>query len=71
MTVGVGRDANGDGVYSDGEMNGGYTSSQIRLHRGNGNRTSSTGCLNVRDYDGFLRAVGGRDASFNMVVVNV
>ena len=28
MTVGVGRDANGDGVYS-GEMNGGYTSSQF------------------------------------------
>lgn len=71
MTVGVGRDSNGDGTYSQQEMNGNTSSSQIRLHRGNGDRTSSTGCLNVRDYDGFLRSVGGRDASFNLVLVNL
>ncbi len=71
MTVGVGRDANGDGVYSDKEMNSNYSSGQIRLHRGRGDRTSSTGCLNCKDYDGFLKAVGGRDSSFNLVLVNV
>jgi hypothetical protein len=71
MTVGVGRDSNGDGAYSQQEMNGNTSSSLIRLHRGNGDRTSSTGCLNVRDYDGFLGAVGGRDASFNLVLVNL
>lgn len=71
MTVGVGRDSNGDGVYSNSEMNGNTSSSQIRLHRGQGDRTSSTGCLNVRDYDGFLKSVGGLDASFNLVLVNL
>lgn len=71
MTVGVGRDANGDGVYSNKEMTSNYSSGQIRLHRGRGNNTSSSGCLNCKDYDGFLKSVGGRDASFNMVLVNV
>lgn len=71
MTVGVGRDSNGDGQYSEQEMNANTTSSQIRLHRGKGDRTSSSGCLNVKDYDGFLQAVGGRDASFNLVLVNL
>lgn len=70
MNVGVGRDANGDGVYSDKEMNSNYSSSLIRFHRGRGNNTSSSGCINCKDYDGFLRAVGGRDASFNFVLVN-
>lgn len=69
-TVGVGRDANGDGRYSSAEMNSGATSDLIRLHRGNANTTSSTGCLNVQNYDGFLKSVGGRDADFNLVVVN-
>jgi hypothetical protein len=71
MTVGVGRDSNGDGVYSDQEMNANTSSSTIRLHRGGANRTSSTGCLNVKDYDAFLKSVGGRDSSFNLVLVNL
>ena len=71
MNVGVGRDHNGDGAYSDSEMNGNDSSSLIRLHRGNANTTSSTGCLNVQNYDGFLKSVGGRDASFNLVLVNL
>ncbi len=70
-TVGVGRDSNGDGQYSEQEMNANTSSSLIRLHRGRGDRTSSSGCLNVKDYDGFLQAVGGRDASFNLVLVNL
>lgn len=69
-TVGVGRDSNGDGKWSKAEMNAGTSSDLIRLHRGNGNSTSSTGCLNVKDYDGFLKSVGGRDSNFNLVVVN-
>lgn len=71
MTVGVGRDSNGDGVYSHQEMNANTSSSLIRLHRGGATRTSSTGCLNVQDYDSFLKAVGGRDANFNLVLVNL
>lgn len=70
MNVGVGRDSNGDGVYSDQEMNSNTSSSLIRFHRGQGDRTSSSGCINCKDYDGFLKAVGGRDASFNFVLVN-
>ncbi len=71
MNVGVGRDSNGDGVYSDAEMNANTSSSQIRLHRGKANSTSSSGCLNVQNYDGFLNSVGGRDSNFNMVVVTI
>ncbi len=69
--VGVGRDSNGDGVYSDGEMNANTSSDLIRLHRGNSNSTSSTGCLNVQNYDGFLQSVGGKDSNFNLVVVTI
>ena len=71
MDVGVGRDSNADGVYSDGEMNANTSSSQIRLHRGGANSTSSTGCLNVQNYDGFLQSVGGKDSNFNLVVVTI
>jgi len=52
-------------------LNANTTSSTIRLHRGGATRTSSTGCLNVQDYDSFLKAVGDRDASFNLVQVNL
>lgn len=69
--VGVGRDSNGDGKWSQGEMNANTSSDLIRLHRGNSSTTSSTGCLNVQDYDGFLKSVGGRDSSFNLVLVNM
>lgn len=68
--VGVGRDSNGDGQWSKQEMSANTSSDLIRLHRGNSSSTSSTGCLNVKDYDGFLKSVGGRDADFNLVVVN-
>lgn len=68
--VDVARDRNGDGQYSDNELNGNASSDTIRLHRGNRNgTTSSAGCLNVKDYDGFLDAVGGRKAEFNLVLV--
>lgn len=66
MHVGVDRDVNGDGTWSNAERARNDGSSEIRLHRGGATRTSSAGCLNVRNYDAFLRAVGGRDASFNL-----
>jgi peptidoglycan hydrolase-like protein with peptidoglycan-binding domain len=69
MTVDVARDANGDGRYSEREMSAGYDSDLIRLHRGGSNSTSSSGCFNVKDYDAFLRFVGGRDVSFNLTLV--
>lgn len=69
--VGVGRDSNGDGQWSQGEMNANTSSDLIRLHRGNSSTTSSTGCLNVQNYDGFLKSVGGRDSNFNLVLVNL
>ncbi|MEN9798345.1 MAG: hypothetical protein RL653_2041 [Pseudomonadota bacterium] len=69
MSVDVARDVNGDGRYSEREMNGGYDSDLIRLHRGGSNSTASSGCFNVKDYDAFLRFVGGRDVSFNLTLV--
>lgn len=69
MSVGVDRDVNGDGRWSSAERARSDRSSQIRLHRGGQSSTSSSGCLNVRNYDAFLRAVGGRDARFNLSVV--
>ena len=69
MTVDVARDANGDGRYSEREMNAGYDSDLIRLHRGGSSSTSSSGCFNVKDYDAFLRFVGGRDVRFNLTLV--
>lgn len=69
MTVDVARDANGDGRYSEREMTAGYDSDLIRLHRGGSNSTASSGCFNVKDYDAFLRFVGGRDVSFNLTLV--
>jgi len=69
MTVDVARDANGDGRYSERELEAGYTSDLIRLHRGGQNSTASSGCFNVQDYDAFLRYVGGRDVKFNLTLV--
>ena len=37
--------------------------------RGNASTTSSAGCFNVKDYDGFLASVGGRDVTFGLTVV--
>lgn len=42
---------------------------EIRLHRWNSNSTSSAGCFNVQDYDGFLKFLGGRDMRFNLALV--
>ena len=70
--VAVSRDKNGDGQYSESELNSKNSSDTIRLHRGNKNgTTSSAGCLNVKDYDGFLDALGGRKTEFNMVLVTM
>lgn len=71
MTVGVDRDVNGDGRWSSSERARNDSSAQIRLHRGGQNTTSSTGCLNVRNYDAFLRSLGGRDARFNLSLVEL
>ncbi|MBL8951041.1 MAG: peptidoglycan-binding protein [Myxococcaceae bacterium] len=70
MTVPVARDRNGDGFYSVSERRNLSSSSEIRVHRGFTSSTSSTGCLNVKDYDAFLRAIGGRDARYNLAVVD-
>ena len=69
MTVRTAADSNGDGVYSQSEIANTHTSSEIRLHRGNANSTSSAGCFNVQDYDAFLAYLGGRDVSFNLTLV--
>lgn len=70
--VAVSRDKNGDGQYSDNELNSNNSSDTIRLHRGKSNgTTSSAGCLNVKDYDGFLDALGGRKTEFNLVLVTM
>ena len=70
--VNVSRDSNGDGQYNDSELNTSNKCNTIRLHRGNKNgNTSSAGCLNVKDYDGFLDAVGGRKSEFNLVLVTM
>jgi peptidoglycan hydrolase-like protein with peptidoglycan-binding domain len=70
MTVQIARDRNGDGRYSESEIENSVGCNEIRLHRGNGNGTpSSAGCLNVKDYDGFLKFLGGRDMRFNLTLV--
>lgn len=69
MTVPVARDRNGDGRYSRAEIASAISSSEIRLHRGNASTTSSAGCFNVKDYDGFLAYVGGRDVSLGLTVI--
>jgi peptidoglycan hydrolase-like protein with peptidoglycan-binding domain len=70
MTVQIARDRNGDGRYSDSEIANAVGSSEIRLHRGNAHGSpSSAGCLNVADYDGFLKFLGGRDMRFNLTLV--
>jgi hypothetical protein len=69
VTVPVARDRNGDGRYSKAELASAISSSEIRLHRGNASTTSSAGCFNVKDYDGFLASVGGRDVTFGLTGV--
>lgn len=71
MNVGVDRDRNGDGTWSRAERARNDKSDTIRLHRAGANTTSSTGCLNIRNYDAFLRAVGGRDSRFNLSLVEL
>lgn len=47
-----------------------FPDDEIRLHRGNGNGTTrSGGCFDIRDYDGFLKFLGGRDTRFNRTLV--
>ncbi|MBM3461748.1 MAG: hypothetical protein FJX76_06565 [Armatimonadetes bacterium] len=69
MTVPTAEDRNGDGRYSRAELANPVGSDEIRLHRGNAGSTSSAGCFNVSDYDGFLDFLGGRDATFNLTLV--
>ena len=70
MTVQAAVDRNGDGRYSREELARPVGDDEIRLHRGNSNgTTSSAGCFNVKDYDAFLKFLGGRDTRFNMTLV--
>lgn len=69
MAVPAARDTNGDGRYSRAERQNPILDSEIRLHRGNASTTSSAGCFNVQDYDGFLRFIGGRDVRLNLTLV--
>lgn len=69
MSVRTAVDRNADGVYSDSEIANPSSSTEIRLHRGNSDSTSSAGCFNVQDYDAFLDFLGGRDATFNLTLV--
>jgi hypothetical protein len=71
MTVAVARDRNGDGRYASSEFTRPSTSSLIRLHPGSSSGgPSSSGCLNVRDYQGFIRFLGGTEVRFDMTLVN-
>lgn len=70
LTVGVSRDTNRDGVFSKAELRRRSFSDLIRLHRGYSTSTSSTGCLNIKDYGAFLRYVGGRNARMNLALIN-
>lgn len=71
MSVPTAVDRNADGVYSDSEIASPSSSTEIRLHRGNADSTSSAGCFNVQDYDAFLEFLGGRDVSFNLTLVEM
>jgi len=70
MSVEAALDRNGDGRYSKAELARPIQDNEIRLHRGSSSGTaSSAGCFNVKDYDGFLKFLGGRDTRFNMTLV--
>lgn len=70
MSIPAAVDRNGDGRYSKDELSRPIQDNEIRLHRGNSNgTTSSAGCFNVKDYDAFLKFLGGRDARFNMTLI--
>jgi hypothetical protein len=71
MTVAVARDRNRDGRYTGVEVTSPSTSSLIRLHPGSASGgPSSSGCLNVRDYDAFIRYMGGTELRFEMTLVD-
>jgi len=68
-TVMAAKDTNGDGRYSRSEIANPVSDDEIRLHRGNATSTSSAGCFNVQDYNAFLNFIGGRNASFDLTLV--
>lgn len=69
MNVRVARDHNGDGRYTGKERTSPGSSVNIRLHPGVNGAPSSAGCLNVKDYDAFIRYIGGTEARFNMTLI--
>jgi Ca2+-binding EF-hand superfamily protein len=69
MNVRVARDHNGDGRYTGKERTNPGSSVNIRLHPGVNGAPSSAGCLNVKDYDAFIRYMGGTEVSFHMTLV--
>lgn len=70
------RDTNGDGRFSDAERDASAarrdTLGDILFHRGFDDRPKSIGCqtLSPTDYAQFMRALGGRGASFNYTLVD-
>jgi Ca2+-binding EF-hand superfamily protein len=70
MNVRTIRDRNGDGRYSADEMKQLSSSNEIRLHPGSGGSPSSAGCLNVKDYDAFIRYLGGTEVRFDLTLIN-
>lgn len=70
LSVAVARDRNGDGRYSGSELTSPSTSSYIRLHPGSPRGgPASSGCLNVRDYDAFIRYLGGTGVRFDLTLI--
>jgi peptidoglycan hydrolase-like protein with peptidoglycan-binding domain len=68
------RDTNHDGVHSASEWANSRRRndkiSSVLFHRGNGNNVSSIGCLNVGDYDKFVKNLGGGGTRFNVTLLN-
>ncbi len=69
------RDTNQDGVHSPDEWAASRRRNdrltEILFHVGaGGDRVSSIGCLNVERYDDFVRALGGRNATFDVTLLN-
>lgn len=69
------RDTNHDGRFSDAERSRSnesrHTLGEILFHPGaRSGRVSSIGCLNVRDWTGFMASLGGRHVTFDFTLVN-
>jgi hypothetical protein len=68
-SVKVARDSNRDGKFSSSELARPGSSTLIRLHPGVSGAPSSAGCLNVKDYDAFIRYIGGTEVRFGLTLI--